>query len=283
VRRKIALFIFFIQVTVLGFAQSIQSQAHSESELCSKGIEKKDEKKVGDYRIRIFYADDRMCQRFDISKHNQIVFREEGVDNHYFLGSDDSDKHFMMNLTGHGTQLVVKRWTGGAHCCMSLLIFDLGCEFRKIDEIYGGNFDPEIVDLDHDGIPEVMVTDDFLAYRFSSFAYSAKGDVVLKYTNGHYSVAPEFMKKPAPSREKLNAKVLAWRKLLRKQNSPDWPPPSMIQYITDLIYTGNKKVAFDLVDRIWPEDVAGKGDFLKSYQEALAESRYYPEFEKNLQ
>jgi hypothetical protein len=76
---------------------------------------------------------------------------------------------------------------------MSLLVFNLGSKFEKVAEIYGGNFDPEIIDLDRDGIPEIRVTDDFLAYRFSSFAYSATADVILKYANGRCSVASELL------------------------------------------------------------------------------------------
>ncbi|MBI4404303.1 MAG: hypothetical protein HY537_09095 [Deltaproteobacteria bacterium] len=280
-RNKIGLFISLLLAT-FGFSRVALADKTNEAEFCSKGIEQMIEKKIGDYRIIISYANDRMCQRFDLLKREQIVFHEEGIDNHYFLGGDDSNKHFLRKLTGHSTQLVVKRWTGGAHCCTSLLIFDLGREFRKIAEIYGGNFDPKIIYLDHDGISEIRIMDDFLAYRFSSFAYSATADVVLRYTNGHYSVAPEFMKKPVPSQRALDAKIPLWEKLLRKKNASDWPAPPLIQTLTDLIYTGNKKVAFDLLDRAWPADVAGKADFLKSYQEALNESKYYAEFERKL-
>jgi hypothetical protein len=48
--------------------------------------------------------------------------------------------------------------------------------------------------------------------------------------------------------------------------------------MTDLIFTGHEGKAFELVDRVWPADVAGKVDFLASYREALGESRYYGEF-----
>ncbi len=192
-------------------------------------------KKIGEYRVRISYANERMCQRFDILKRNQVVFRDLGIDNHYFLGakSMDYDKHFMMKLTGHGKQLVVSKWTGGVHCCTSLLIFDLGNEFKEISEIYGGNFDPEIIDFNHDGIPEILITDDFLSYRFSSFANSAKGAVILKFFNGKYVPAEEMMKHPPPSEESWEKKIPAWRKALVKKG-PEWPPESFIQTLTDL-------------------------------------------------
>ena len=251
--------------------------------LCSKDLERRVEKKSGDYRVRISYANDRTCQRLDILKRGQLVFRDEGIDNHYFLGNEDGggDRRSTMKLIGQGVQLVVKKWTGGAHCCNSLLIFDLGTKFRKISEIYAGNFDADIVDLNHDGIPEIRVVDDFLAYRFSSFAYSANAEVVLKYQAGNYVVASELMRRPAPPWGSLNVKIPKWQRLLRAHSEPDWPPPSLIQTMTDLVFTGNERVAFDLVDRVWPPDVVGKADFLKAYREALTESRYYAEFKKH--
>jgi hypothetical protein len=90
------------------------------------------------------------------------------------------------------------------------------------------------------------------------------------------------MKKRAPSQKILNARIPLWQKLLHEKSAPEWPPSPLIQTLTDLIYTGNKKVAFDLLDRAWPADVAGKAEFIKSYKENLADSRYYREFEEKL-
>jgi len=80
---------------------------------------------------------------------------------------------------------------------MSLLIFELADKFRKIADIYGGNFDP------------------------------------------------------------------------------DWPPQSFIQTLTDLVFTGNGDRATEFVSQAWPTGLAGKEEFVKSYKEALSESRYY--------
>ena len=55
-----------------------------------------------------------------------------------------------------------------------------------------------------------------------------------------------------------------------------------MQAITNLTFTGNKKTALNLIDRVWPTDRPGKWDFVKAYEEALRESRFYPEFERQL-
>jgi hypothetical protein len=280
VPKKITLVVLLLATVPSGVHQFSLANEISDPDLCSQGIEKKVERHFRDYRVKISYADDRMCQRLEIWKSDRPVFLDEGVDNHYFLGNEDGsgDRRSILNLIGHGSQLVVKKWTGGAHCCNSLLVFDLGTQFREVSEIYAGNYEADVIDLDHDGAKEIRVLDDFLVYRFSCFASSAKSKVVLKYVAGRYAVAPELMKRPPPSWESLNAKVPQWRRALRAHSDPEWPPPALIQAMTDLLFTGNETIAFDLVDRVWPSDIAGRTDFLNSYREALAESKYYAQF-----
>jgi hypothetical protein len=83
------------------------------------------------------------------------------------------------------------------------------------------------------------------------------------------------MRKPARL-ELFDPEIPKWRKLLREHSDPDWPPQPLIQAMTDLIFTGNESLAFQLVDEVWSQDISGKADFLKSYREALADSKYYP-------
>jgi len=212
-----------------------------------------------------------------------LLFHDEEIGGYYFL-NDRFEKHgnSLFFLPGkNNPHFVFSKWTGGAHCCYSLHIFSLGKDFRKVASIDGGNSQPILKDLDGDRIPEIEVLDDFLAYQFSSFAMSAFGTVVLKYSYGKYQVSSELMKKPPPSPNHWKSKIESWKNDLRRKD-PDWPSPSLIQTMTDLIFTGNKKVAFDLIHSIWPPDVSGKNNFLTAYEEALKQSNFYPEFEKQL-
>lgn len=281
--RKVIPILFLLQIFLLPLASSSLADRVDEEKFCSENLEKISEKKIGAYRVRISFAHGRFCQILEIRKYGHVMFRELGIDNHYYFGADPSDekRNYMMKLTGRGRQLVVSKWTGGMHCCYSLLVFNLGNEFKKIAEIEGGSFSPELIDLNHDGIPEIKVTDDFLTEAFSSFANSAQGSVILKYSNGQYLLAEELMKRKPPSLRSWRKLFPAWRKEF-KEKGPDWPPESFIQALTNLVFTGNARTARSFVERAWPKEVEGKENFLRSYKEALAESRYYAQAAKEL-
>lgn len=228
----------------------------------------------GNYKTTISRADDGNCHFIDIEKDGLLLYHDEQVGAHFYFGSDLEQNT--------NPNLVFSKWTGGAHCCYSLHIFELGNELNEIANIDGGNFAPELIDLDQDGIPEIKVWDDFLAYRFSCFADSAIGHVILKYSGEGYKVASEYMQKPAPNLNSLTSKIDYWRNLLQKRKDLENLPRSFMQAVTNLAFTGNKQTAMELIERVWPPDFPGKEDFLKSYNNALYESKFYPEFEKQL-
>ncbi len=236
------------------------------------------------FTITIGRAGDFFCHFVEVKKRDHILYRDQEIGGYFYFGSDTEkiESPFRRLKPGGHLNLIFSKWTGGAHCCYSLLVFDLDDGFRIVANIEGGNFTPAFKDIDGDGIPEIEVEDDFLAYRFSSFASSAIGHVVLKLREGQYAVAPELMRKPpAFVLHRLSRKLSSWQKALRNTAAPELPQ-SFMQAITDLTFTGNKKAALSLIDRVWPADRPGKADFVNSYEEALSESRFYPEFEKRL-
>jgi len=284
---------FFSLITVLAtslcMARVYSSDEWNEmrerdEEICSTNPVVIETQKFGDYKVTFYQADDWLCQRLEIQRPGEIVYSEAEVDAHFSFGADwPEGSQPLMNLRSDtSAQLVISKWTGGAHCCFSVLVFDIGSEFRKVDEIEGGNYYPYFEDIDRDGVSEVKVDDDFLAYRFSSFAFSAIGEVTLKYSNGHYEVSAEHMVKVPANWASLEKQIQGWQKELRERTSPDYPPPAFIQVVTDLVFTGNKTSALELIDHVWPADVPGKNEFLTSYEEALQDSKYYHDFEKKM-
>lgn len=256
----------------------------SDAEICKTNPLAIETKEFGEYTVTFYQVDDWICQRLEIQRLGKIVYSEAEVDAHFFFGADWTERgQPLIHLRGgNSPELVISKWTGGAHCCFSVLVFDIGSEFRKIDEIEGGNYYPYFEDIDGDGVMEVKVGDDFLASRFSSFASSAIADVTLTYSNDRYEVSSAHMVKAALNWGSLKKQIRSWQKELRERSKPDYPPPAFIQSVTDLVFTGNKAVALELIDRTWPTDVPGKIEFLTSYEEALQDSRYYSDFQNQL-
>jgi hypothetical protein len=70
------------------------------------------------------------------------------------------------DITGAGKpNAIVSDWSGGAHCCFTLRIFELGKQFKEIAKIEAGHSDgAKFVDLDHDGFYEFEGNDWAFAY-----------------------------------------------------------------------------------------------------------------------
>jgi hypothetical protein len=183
------------------------------------------------------------------------------------------------DITGNGIpELIIGVWSGGAHCCFSVIIFSLGEELKKIAEIEGGDSSLEFKDFDGDGIYEVVGRDWTFAYWETSFANSPAPQIVLRYLHGKYVLATDLMKKNLPGKKEIEAKIEEISHAFAKSAAfDDEVPPELWQYMLNLIYSGNGKIALTFFDKAWPEQREGKEEFLAAFKAQLAKSSYWPE------
>lgn len=237
---------------------------------------------IGAYAVRIIpAADGRESSGFEIFRRGKKVYEASG--DHFHIGPPYEDESVPQirpgsNLTGNGIpDLVVKEWTGGAHCCYRLHVFELGERFRFIQTIEAEHSDLAwFENLDEDPALELAMNDWSFAYWRTSFATSPAPRVVLKYRDGRYRVAPELMRRSPPSPE-------SFREMAREiRSEPEWaerkrPPVILWRNMLDLLYTGNAREAWSLLDLAWPAECAGKERFQAEFKEQLANSRYWRE------
>lgn len=179
------------------------------------------------------------------------------------------------DITGRGVpNLIVSEWTAGAHCCFIAHIFEMSRRFRRIASIGAQHGPLDFEDLDGDGILEFLMRDWTFAYWRTCFACSPAPEVILRFRNGAYRMAPELMRKAPLSPGELAARS----KQLRE--SDEWreqiPPPDVWRVMLDLIYTGNPRQAWELFEMAWRPGLSGKKDFLKKFRAQLARSPFSP-------
>lgn len=99
------------------------------------------------------------------------------------------------DITGDGTpDVIIKTYSGGAHCCFSTVVYSLGERLDKLLETQASNCGGEFRDLDHDGIAEFITCDDRFAYTYCPFAASPVVTAVLAYHagQGYVAASPQF-------------------------------------------------------------------------------------------
>ncbi len=248
-----------------------------------------DEEKVtfADYVIRTVRSEDfEGC--FEVRKSGILVHSETGATK-YHIGNNINGKNLKgfppipeikvgTDITGNGIpNLIVSAWSGGAHCCFSFIVLELGKTFKIASRIDAGDSGlAHFEDINHDGKYVFISNDWIFAYWRTSFASSPAPRVILRpkrYGNGdlRYELALDLMRKPATD-EQFKSAVEDVRA------DDEWSsgvPPQLWKEMLNFIYTGNPNLAWRLLDQSWPKEKPGKGGFLGAFCDRLKYSHYW--------
>jgi hypothetical protein len=243
-----------------------------------------------DYKVRIYglREDDNELDRarLEVIKGTTPVYSKRGYE--FRIGSlyEDEKKEIAnkigTDITGAGQpDLVISEYTGGAHCCLFLHIFEIGSKFRHVQTISVLHADAaDFRNMDDDPALELPINDWTFAYWNTSFAASPAPEVILKYSKGKYRMAPDLMRKPARSPEELTEMA----SVIRSQ--PEWKdpgqklPPKLWDDMLTLIYSGNMDQAWKLFDTAWLDGVRGKQQFLRDFKVQLWKSPFWKEIQE---
>ena len=249
------------------------------------------------YVVRVYFdqvAKDGSDAYYEILKDNKPVFRQKAAykGEQFFIGTmDDKDPDATLvkigkDITGDGQpDVVVSEWSGGANCCLTIHIFEIGSTFRQIGTIAAkyGDTGPHFMHMDdkdskNAGL-KLQVGDWTFANWHSDFADSPAPKVILRFSDGAYRVSPDLMRSPIPSVSDLDARVAAIRTYKNNSKSKSWPgadiSPTLWATMLDLIYTGHAGDAWKFLDRAWPPQIAGKDAFARDFRAQLKRSPYW--------
>ncbi|MEI8206402.1 MAG: hypothetical protein WCG03_05945 [Kiritimatiellales bacterium] len=255
-----------------------------------KASSRQTEARFRDYKVIISESDERDAlggdlSRVEIFKGKVLVYAMDGhrfeVGTRFGVEEIENTAPIGTDITGDGQpNLVISEYTGGAHCCHDLHIFEIGRNFRHIQTIELEHSGADFKNLDDDSALELPIDDWTFAYWNAAFAESPAPEVILKYSEGQYRMAPKLMKK-LPRRQAELIETAAKIKLM-----PDWTvpdptrvPPDLWREMLDLIYTGNMAQAWKLFDFAWPEGMSGKEKFFEELKAQLATSPYWEQIQ----
>lgn len=238
-----------------------------------------EEQSFGGYIARTYWdKEERNGYLVILHKGQVVLFEQFG---RFSLPKPGSITSIGSDITGNGKpELLVLNYSGGAHCCTTFDLYELGESIRKVATINAGDGDPDFFRWKRGKRGLLFFgADDVFKNWYSSYADSPMPSIILHYCNGRYHIADDLMRKPPPTEKVLQAKVAA----IQKEEA--WGqegvfPPLLWKEMLDLIYTGNAASAYRLFDMAWPERITGKASFLEAFRKQLAESEYWPQIKQ---
>ena len=177
-------------------------------------------------------------------------------------------------MGGNVPQLLLQEFSGGAHCCLSLYLVDLGAEPVQHDLPVGSHYFTYFERDPADGRWVLHGHDPNYAYWKASFIGSPAPKLKFVYEKGDWVLAPSQRTK-APARSELLAMVA---QMAPVDDSEGAEVSSDLWAIAlDLVYGGHWDLAREFVRDFWPRDVAGRDAFMAELFECkIPQSQYWP-------
>jgi hypothetical protein len=157
------------------------------------------------------------------------------------------------DVTGEGhPDVVIETFTGGAHCCFSTLVYDLGPTLTQVLHTPESNCGGQFEDLDGDEVLEFVTCDDLFAYSYCPYASSPAVQVILQYEadQGYVPTSPRFAH--------LYAEAVALHTRMAEGASAgelgEWDGTTkcaLLPLMLDYLYTGQGDQAWAELDRLY--------------------------------
>jgi hypothetical protein len=271
----------FVILAVIAPYASAQANAPEESPEYSQNCpgEVQEEHSYGAYHLRIHRDFSGGC--FEILKDGVRVYSHSG--HRFELGrmyKEEAEGPVIpmgTDVTGDGiSDLVIKEWTGGAHCCFILRVFDIGSSVKSLASVDVRHSDlAGFGDFDGTGRLYVLANDWTFAYWRTAFSNSPAPRVILQFQDGRYVLSSNKMRKPRPAQEALESSANRFRQ--DSQDVDQWWH-QLWSVALDLIYSGNADAALMLFDAAWPQAREEEKDSIKrEFLKKLSESPYWTE------
>ena len=232
------------------------------------------------------------------ARDGQVVFRKVEDEGSFNLGQNDEAELGVpgikpgTDVTGRGhPNMIVSYYSGGAHCCTSILLFELEPQLKLLSTLEVN--DSSISHFERDtqnGGYYFVGSDETFAYWHTDFADSPIQKVILRpvsneMSNLTFQLDQQQMHRRAPTRQEWQEKYLPQA---RAAFAPDaafdnyYAGSALWAQMLDWIYSGQADWAWKLVNMTWPAEKPGKDAFLKDFCGQLSQSAYWPDMQTQI-
>ncbi|MEI6708673.1 MAG: hypothetical protein WCK96_16235 [Methylococcales bacterium] len=181
------------------------------------------------------------------------------------------------DITGDGVpKLVISYSYHATYCCGSVVIFELGKEFKKIAKIKGGSWGVGFSDINGDKLPEAILTDN---HYFGWHSGDAELDypnppIVFGWNGTEYVLRPDLMRKdppPLPELEK-QAKLISEDKKWGDKYEVKNIPVALIQNSMRLMYKGHEELGWKFANMAWSSKFPVDDVFFTEWRKLMAQN-----------
>ena len=182
-----------------------------------------------------------------------------------------------INGTGY-PDLIIQRYTGGAHCCFGVDVYDLASSLLLIDvpASPGGNAMGTFVDLNGDGVFEYETRDDSFAYTYCCFAGSPFTLVILEYSPLQGRYIPASYRYPVLYQDEICLDTQRARALGLEEADGGWDGTGkcdVLPLVLDYLYSGRAASAWAALEAYYPE--SDRDAFRAEIESVVEASPYY--------
>ena len=220
---------------------------------------------LDNYRIGITRIPDVGQSVVFVAVYDEVLF--SGTDNQWSIYTE-FNSHIALgdDITGDGIpNLVLQSYSGGAHCCLTLWLFEAGERFRLVGAYGGGDYPVRFRQLDDEPGMEMIQFENAFAYWYVGFASAPAPQVYFRWQGEDYVPAPDLMRLPPPEQNELQDIAATyqdheqWQKKWTDDRMP--VPTAFLGVLLDLTYSGNLEAANELLTMTWPADLEGRDAF----------------------
>ncbi|MEW5826520.1 MAG: VCBS repeat-containing protein [Candidatus Bipolaricaulota bacterium] len=182
-----------------------------------------------------------------------------------------------INGTGY-PDLIIETYSGGAHCCFAVAVYDLSSTLVSIDvpASPGGNAPGGFVDLNGDGVFEFETRDDSFAYTYCCFADSPATLAILEYSPAEGKYVPASYRYPNLYQDEIARHTERARARVSEEADGGWDGTDkcdVLPLVLDYLYSGDPTSAWEALETYYTE--SDRDAFRAEIESVVNRSPYY--------